>query len=134
MIYVNIFDHCQCLNTFRYILSFHPLQLPSFMNQNINPITLFCKKERARIAHISIKIKIQCVVVKLYWNIYSPAPVSSKFWQTKLQGQGSIYLRLWKNSLIPSNYSPEKQPFTKNEEVSRQNTKVGSGLANVTGV
>ena len=35
------------------------------MKQNINPITLFRKKERARIAHIFIKIKLQCVVVKL---------------------------------------------------------------------
>ena len=35
------------------------------MKQNINPLTLFRKKARARIAQTFIKIKLQCVVVKL---------------------------------------------------------------------
>ena len=72
MIYINIYNNFQCLNTFRYILISSPpppppppIKLPSVMKQNINPLALFRKKERARIAHTFIKIKLQCVVVTL---------------------------------------------------------------------
>ena len=45
--------------------SFDRLQLRSVMKQNINPVTLFRKKARARIAQTFSKVKLQCVVLKL---------------------------------------------------------------------
>ena len=47
------------------MFSFHPLQLLLFIKQNINPSPLFGRKERARIAHIFFRLKLQRVVVKL---------------------------------------------------------------------
>ena len=44
---------------------FIPSTYHSVMKKYINPVILFRKKIRARITHTFLKIKFQCVVVKL---------------------------------------------------------------------
>ena len=72
MIYINIYIIYIYIYIYIYtliangILSFHSLQLPSVMKHNLNTVTLFRKKARARIAQtFIIKVKLQSVVVKL---------------------------------------------------------------------